>query len=171
MTHKEKERIFKDENSYSVQERTCQTCKHLFNRGSFPFGDPCVNCARVSHWEAHVAPRADDVEIEGVKKTRERMEEAFAKKFLDIVNHPPHYTNHPSGVECIQITEHMGFNLGNAMKYIWRADLKAKRTEDIEKAIWYLKRELTRTGGTDESNNTNDDDCCRPEDTDGSEGC
>ena len=36
---------------------------------------------------------------------------------IDVVNHPPHYLKHPSGVECIQITEHMGFTLGNAMKY------------------------------------------------------
>lgn len=36
----------------------------------------------------------------------------------DNINHPPHYTNHPSGIECIQITEHMGFCLGNAVKYI-----------------------------------------------------
>ena len=42
----------------------------------------------------------------------------------DLVNHPPHYTNHPSGIECIKITEHMGFCLGNAMKHIWRADEK-----------------------------------------------
>ena len=40
----------------------------------------------------------------------------------DVVNHPSHYTGHPSGIECIQITEHMGFNLGNALKYIWRCD-------------------------------------------------
>jgi hypothetical protein len=60
----------------------------------------------------------------------------------DMVNHPPHYTSHPSGVECIQITEHMGFCLGNAMKYIWRADLKADAVEDLEKAKWYLEREL-----------------------------
>ncbi len=62
----------------------------------------------------------------------------------DMVNHPPHYTSHPSGVECIQITEHMGFCLGNAMKYIWRADLKADAVEDLEKAKWYLERELAR---------------------------
>ena len=42
----------------------------------------------------------------------------------DPVNKPSHYTSHPSGIDCIQITEHMGFNLGNAIKYIWRADLK-----------------------------------------------
>jgi hypothetical protein len=60
------------------------------------------------------------------------------------VNHPKHYTSHPSGIECIQITEHMGFNLGNAIKYIWRSDLKGKSTEDLEKAIWYIQRELSK---------------------------
>jgi Protein of unknwon function (DUF3310) len=59
----------------------------------------------------------------------------------DVVNHPPHYTNHPSGIECIQITEHMSFLMGNAMKYLWRADLK-NGVEDLKKAIWYLNREV-----------------------------
>ena len=62
----------------------------------------------------------------------------------DPVNHPKHYTNHPSGVECIQITRHMGFNLGNAIKYIWRADLKNDAIEDLEKAVWYLKDEIEK---------------------------
>jgi len=62
----------------------------------------------------------------------------------DPVNHPAHYTEHPSGVECIQITEHMGFNLGNAVKYIWRADLKGSAIQDLEKARWYIDRELTK---------------------------
>ncbi len=62
----------------------------------------------------------------------------------DNVNHPRHYTEHPSGVECIQITEHMSFNLGNAMKYIWRADLKGNQIEDLEKALWYINREIQR---------------------------
>ena len=62
----------------------------------------------------------------------------------DLVNHPPHYTAHPSGVECIEITEHMGFNLGNAIKYIWRADLKADALEDLRKALWYVQREIDR---------------------------
>jgi hypothetical protein len=68
------------------------------------------------------------------------VDEAIEK---DKVNHPPHYTKHPSGVECIQITEHMNFNLGNAMKYIWRADLK-NGLEDLRKAQWYIKREIIR---------------------------
>lgn len=60
----------------------------------------------------------------------------------DMVNHPPHYTGHPSGVECIQITEHMGFCIGNAVKYLWRADLKGADIEDLQKARWYLDREI-----------------------------
>lgn len=63
----------------------------------------------------------------------------------DLVNHPPHYTSHPSGVECIQITEHMTFNLGNATKYIWRAGLKnPDAIQDLEKARWYVEREIAR---------------------------
>jgi hypothetical protein len=62
----------------------------------------------------------------------------------DNVNNPKHYTNHPSGVECIEITEHMCFNLGNAMKYIWRCDLKHDDIEDLKKAEFYIKREIKR---------------------------
>lgn len=62
----------------------------------------------------------------------------------DPVNHPPHYTNHPSGVECIQVVEHMGFNLGNAIKYIWRSDLKHDAIEDLRKARWYVEREIQK---------------------------
>jgi hypothetical protein len=64
----------------------------------------------------------------------------------DAVNHPSHYRGHPSGVECITITEHMGFNLGNAIKYIWRADLKTDAIEDLRKAAWYVNREIERRG-------------------------
>ena len=58
------------------------------------------------------------------------------------VNHPNHYNKHPSGVECITITEHMGFNLGSAVKYIWRADLKNDAMEDLKKAAWFIDREI-----------------------------
>lgn len=64
----------------------------------------------------------------------------------DAVNHPAHYTSYPSGIECIQVTEHMGFNLGNAVKYIWRADLKHDAIEDLKKARWYIERELSKRG-------------------------
>ncbi len=66
------------------------------------------------------------------------------------VNHPSHYTSHPSGIECIQVVRHMGFNLGNAIKYIWRADLKGNAIEDLEKARFYIEDEIRRRkGGTD----------------------
>lgn len=58
------------------------------------------------------------------------------------VDHPVHYTSHPSGVECIQITEHMNFNVGNAIKYLWRCDQKGKHLEDLKKARWYIDREI-----------------------------
>lgn len=63
----------------------------------------------------------------------------------DPVNHPEHYAGHPSGVECIRITEHMNFCLGNAVKYIWRAGLKSPDAiQDLEKAAFYLAREIRR---------------------------
>jgi len=62
----------------------------------------------------------------------------------DKINHPPHYTSHPSGVECIQITEGFSFNIGNAIKYLWRADEKGAPLDDLRKAGWYIEREITR---------------------------
>lgn len=62
---------------------------------------------------------------------------------VDTVNHPKHYTSHPSGVECITVTEHMTFNIGNAIKYLWRADHK-NGVEDLKKAAWYVQREIER---------------------------
>jgi hypothetical protein len=64
----------------------------------------------------------------------------------DPVNHPTHYNSHPSGVECIEITRHYCFAIGNAIKYLWRAGLKHdadkterdKEIEDLEKAVWYI---------------------------------
>lgn len=62
----------------------------------------------------------------------------------DPIAHPAHYTAHPSGVECIQITEHMNFCIGNAMKYLWRAGLKDDAVVDLKKAVWYIEREIER---------------------------
>lgn len=73
---------------------------------------------------------------------------------VDIVNHPPHYTSDPSGVECITITRHRNYNVGNAIKYLWRAGLKGdsgqsakkKQIEDLRKAVWYIEDEIKRLG-------------------------
>lgn len=66
----------------------------------------------------------------------------------DPVHNPAHYNSHPSGVECIQIAEHYGFCIGNAIKYLWRAGLKGDAIEDLEKARWYLDREIQRRRAT-----------------------
>lgn len=75
-------------------------------------------------------------------------QESFRGPERESVNHPTHYNSHPSGVECVDIAEHFGFNVGNAIKYLWRAGLKIKDPiEDLEKARWYCDREIARLGG------------------------
>ena len=76
----------------------------------------------------------------------------------DPVNHPKHYTVHPSGIECIEITRHMNFNIGNAMKYIWRAGIKDESTniQDLKKAIWYINDEIARLDSSKPQLLTND---------------
>lgn len=78
-----------------------------------------------------------------------------SKNKNDQVNHPKHYTSDPSGIECIDITRHRNFNIGNAIKYLWRAGLKEdkdrklidKQVEDLNKAVWHLVDEIHRLGG------------------------
>lgn len=64
----------------------------------------------------------------------------------DAVNHPKHYISDPSGIECIQITRHRNFNIGNAIKYLWRAGLKDGNSDiqDLQKAVWYIQDEIER---------------------------
>jgi hypothetical protein len=62
----------------------------------------------------------------------------------DLINHPPHYTSHPSGVECIDVTEHFNFNIGSAIKYLWRHNYKHDPISDLKKAKWYIDREIGR---------------------------
>lgn len=65
----------------------------------------------------------------------------------DSINHPRHYTSHPSGVECIEIVQHFNFNTGNAIKYLWRHGLKGDKLEDLKKAAWYITQEIARIQG------------------------
>lgn len=64
----------------------------------------------------------------------------------DIVNHPKWYTSDPSGIECIQITRWRNFNIGNAIKYLWRNGLKENNSniQDLKKAVWYINDEIKR---------------------------
>lgn len=76
----------------------------------------------------------------------------YSMDIEDRVNHPNHYTTHPSGIECIEITRHHNFDIGNAIKYLWRNGLKnedgmsskEKQIEDLKKAIWYINDEIKR---------------------------
>lgn len=93
-------------------------------------------------------PSGTEIDTAGVTlpkiEVRKKKVKLSSASSHDPVNHPKHYTEHPSGIECIQITEHMGFNLGNALKYIWRADLKNNAIEDLQKAVWYINREIEK---------------------------
>ena len=62
------------------------------------------------------------------------------------VDHPDHYNQHPAGIECIDVVEEFNFNIGNAIKYLWRAGLKGDASEDLKKAVWYVNREIERLG-------------------------
>lgn len=64
----------------------------------------------------------------------------------DPINQPTHYTSHPSGIECITITQHHNFCIGNAIKYLWRAGLKEGNPsiQDLEKARKYIEFEINR---------------------------
>jgi hypothetical protein len=66
------------------------------------------------------------------------------KKIINDPINPGHYKRHPSGLECIEVTRHFGFNLGNVVKYVWRADAKGAPVEDLKKARWYLDDEIRR---------------------------
>lgn len=75
---------------------------------------------------------------------------ALDNENVENVENPKHYTSHPSGVECIEITQHYDFCIGNAIKYLWRAGIKTeegysgneKEIEDLQKAVWYINHKI-----------------------------
>ena len=118
----------------------CRTCFY----GQLDIGiHPCNDCTNYDKWvnRSIFIREAAKPLSEAIKEWVDIKED---EEIVDIVNQPPHYTEHPSGIECIQVTEHMGFNLGNAIKYIWRCDLKQDAIEDLKKAKWYIDREINR---------------------------
>jgi hypothetical protein len=77
------------------------------------------------------------------QKMRDELQQFRAER--DMVNHPPHYNNSAATcdkcgdcIECIEVTRHMPFSLGNAVKYLWRWQDKGG-LEDLKKARWYLE--------------------------------
>lgn len=99
--------------------------------------------------DAKIAPYVPDPEQ--TERVRAKMRAAYeaGQQKVDMVNHPPHYATDPSGVEAITVLRHRNYNIGNAMKYLWRAGAKSKETEiqDLEKAIFYINDEIKRLKG------------------------
>ena len=96
-----------------------------------------MNFARTHEKDHWIGPKTYIVDANSHERTK------------DMVQNPPHYTSHPSGVEAIEVTRHMNFNLGNAMKYLWRAGLKdpSKTIEDLRKAEFYIQDEIKKLEG------------------------
>lgn len=101
-----------------------------------------VKCRHGDCQAVEGATTADEAHAAWNRIQAEKLDEPTAHP-ADMVNHPPHYNGHPSGLECIEVTELLPFNLGNAFKYVFRHRSKNGR-EDLEKARWYLNRELER---------------------------
>lgn len=142
------------------RRRICYECRN--DAALFPFGSPRPFATPVHHMELdpkndvskyadcpHGARRTPwcsqcDAMADAKKHTEQKLAAMSAKLDDAAVNHPSHYTKHPSGVECITVTEHMNFNVGNAIKYLWRAGSKNNLIEDLKKARWYVDREILR---------------------------
>jgi hypothetical protein len=121
-------------------DKKCKTCFYSnLDKGIHP----CNHCFQFDRW----VPRNMYIR-EAAKPLSEAVKEwvdsDHSEWATDNIHKPKHYTEHPSGIECIQVTEHMGFNLGNAIKYIWRCDLKQDAIEDLKKAKWYIDREIDK---------------------------
>ena len=106
-------------------------------------------CAQTNHWSGEMLEAAEAKMVRNRQRQWNRQPDGTfrhtkATPADDPVEHPSHYTGHPSGVECIQITEHMNFCRGNAVKYIWRAGDKGDEIEDLRKARFYIDREIQR---------------------------
>jgi hypothetical protein len=107
----------------------CNTCKKLVN----------VSWPEQEQYLRLNEPGRRDI-VSEVKSMLDCSQE-IAENF-DPVHKPKHYNSHPSGIQCIEITRHMSFNIGNAIKYLWRADEKENPIQDLEKALWYINDEI-----------------------------
>ena len=127
--------------------------------------DLCFYKENYTHiWQDHMNPKcwdklADDQKIitsdNGVilwqrnPSLSDQSEEIEEVRQDSNVSNPKHYTSHPSGIECIEITRHHDFAIGNAIKYLWRAGLKDSDNEiqDLEKAAWYIQDKIKQLKG------------------------
>ena len=112
------------------------------------------NCLSIDNMNCDRRKRLDGTPIyyKLVEQCKSKDMEQKTEIKVDNVNHPAHYNSHPSGIECIEIARHHNFNIGKAIKYLWRAGLKSekgmedadKQVEDLRKAIFYINDEIER---------------------------
>ena len=131
-----------DKPSVKEQPYICELCGYSFPESKLAMTSEeglriCDDCV------AQV-PSLKPGTAETIEEEPDKSVFVWDKPPVDLVNHPPHYKTHPYGLECIEVTEHMNFCTGNAVKYIWRAGEKGDVIQDLKKAIWYLKREIER---------------------------
>lgn len=112
--------------------KKCDTCRY---RLSPPYGPDCKDCY----------DKVDTPNWVAIEEKPEGLEPVKVYQSPDNIEHPSHYTSHPSGVECIDIIEHLPFNIGATIKYLWRCDEKHESPfDDLNKALWFIKREIKR---------------------------
>lgn len=109
----------------------------------FPSADEIANMAKM---EDEIANLTDDFKPGKIIPVEKPLQINEAVITEDPIN-PSHYRKHPSGIECIEVTRHMNFNVGNAIKYLWRYMEKGDPIENLKKAQWYLDDEIRRLGG------------------------
>lgn len=134
------EQVKKEKEDYMNEKKLIKLLEEEL-RNAFESSNAAPYEQAAKDYETHCKETAD-------RKYKEDEERYFKQWNKDVnqfntVKRPKHYNSHPSGIECIQVAEHMNFNLGNAFKYIWRADEKGG-IEDLEKAIMYLDFEIAR---------------------------
>ena len=152
------------QNKVRCECKNCHDIYHLDPAAIYnPYCPACQKCdslefvERKLEYELRSNNKGNDVDAHAFTRKREKeimdelagaaLNSGIKKHYADDpVNHPKHYNDHPSGVECITITRHMGFNIGNAIKYLWRAGRKGKDFEiqDLRKAVWHIEDEIKR---------------------------
>jgi hypothetical protein len=95
---------------------------------------------------SHFSPSRGDVDHQDSQSPKPQRTHDHESVAEDAIN-PAHYRRHPSGIECIEVTRHMNFNVGNAIKYLWRYMDKGDPVENLKKAQWYIDDEIRRLEG------------------------
>lgn len=123
----------------------CNTCILNDKSLNWTYSNGAESCLNINK-----SPEEDlDKAIRLIQESEELDKAHDTDKLVDAVNHPAHYTD--GKIEVIDYIEDkkLNFNLGNAVKYISRAGKKnkSKEVEDLQKAVFYINREINRLEG------------------------